>query len=102
MMGQKMLSDQVAVSLSPQHFKNVVLSMNETLKAYERVFGTLTIPESDVAPANTADQLEKMMVEARETLAAQREARSETSRPSSSATQPPAKRSRGARKVKES
>lgn len=93
--------DQVAVTMSPQHFKGFVKSLNETLAAYEKVFGALTIPDSDVQPASNAEQIETRIYAARE---ANKKLRDTINQPtsSSSETKLPAKRSRGARKAKES
>lgn len=96
MAGQRMMIDQVGVAMSPQHFKTFCLAANATLEAYERVFGELKIPESDLQPSHNADQLEKMLQDAREKGAAARSAM--VSSPTEK--EPPAKRSRAARKGK--
>ena len=49
--GQTVQVDQVAVTVSPQHFKALCNSFVETLKAYENSFGELRILQADVAPA---------------------------------------------------
>jgi hypothetical protein len=103
MMGQKVLFDQANVSMSPQHFKNFCLAANETLKAYERVFGELTLAEADIGPPASADLIEKMLLAARENAAASRSVQlaameKEATPPSSTEKKPPGKRSRGARK----
>jgi hypothetical protein len=93
--GQAVQIDQVSVAMSPQHFKALVKSLTETLTAYERSFGTLTIPDADIQPAFNASQIE-------EQIQVGREAKKEAMKAmvSSIETKPPAKRSRGARKVK--
>jgi hypothetical protein len=64
--GQSVQVDQVAVTLSPQHFKGFCRSINETLKAYEKVFGVLQIPDSDIRPLTEAPQIEKMILNTRQ------------------------------------
>jgi hypothetical protein len=59
--GQMGIVDQVLVSLSPQHFKALVRSLNETLSAYESVFGELSISEADTAPQKTALEIAGMV-----------------------------------------
>jgi hypothetical protein len=90
--GQPVAMDQVAVVLAPQHFKALVRSLNETLAAYEAVYGTLTIPDQDTAPRKSATDIEKVIRSARE------QAQSSLS---SSEPPPPSKRSHGASKDKE-
>jgi Protein of unknown function (DUF3467) len=90
--GQPVAMDQVAVILAPQHFKALVRSLNETLAAYEAVYGTLTIPDQDTAPRKSATDIEKVIRSARE------QAQSSLS---SSEPPPPSKRSHGASKDKE-
>ena len=72
--GQAALVDQIAVIMSPQHFKQFCVALNETLKAYENVFGELKISQADIQPATTAEHIEKMLNEARVKAAALREA----------------------------
>jgi hypothetical protein len=55
--GQMGLVDQVSVTLSPQHFKALVRSLNETLVADESVFGELNISDADTAPHKTASEI---------------------------------------------
>jgi hypothetical protein len=82
--------------MSPQHFKAFVRSVNETLTAYESVFGALQVPEGDIAPMHTAEQLQKRMLENRDRVKAQIEAAAKSSSaPSSTEKKPPSKRSRG-------
>lgn len=90
--GQQMQVDQVAVAMSPQHFKALVKSLTETLTAYERAFGSLTIPDADISPIFDANQLEEKIQEGR---AKTQEMRAMAS---STAKKPPAKQSRGAPK----
>jgi Protein of unknown function (DUF3467) len=92
--GQTMQVDQVSVAMSPQHFKALVKSLNETLMAYERSFGTLTIPDADIQPTFDASQIEK-------NIQAGREAKKEAIKAMVSSTEkkPPSKRSRGAVKA---
>jgi hypothetical protein len=96
MAGQTVQVDQVAVTMSPQHFKALCLSLNETLKAYEEGFGELRIPEIDTKPLRDAAQIGLLIGEAREKRLALE--KSLASSPSSTEQKPPAKRSRGARK----
>ena len=63
--GQTMLMDQVAVCMSPQHFKAFVRSAMVTLEAYEASFGTLSVSDADTAPIKTADQIIAAISEAR-------------------------------------
>ncbi len=85
--GQMFAVDQVAVVLAPQHFKALVRSLNETLAAYETVYGTLTIPDAETAPQRTAEEIATVIKAAREKA---------LSKPSSTEPPPPSKRSRGA------
>jgi Protein of unknown function (DUF3467) len=99
--GQQMIVDQVAVTMSPQHFKNVCRAMNEALKAYENVFGALKTPDADLAPLRTAEQIEKVLREHRTKAAAIRQVAAPpgaSSNVASSSTEkkPPSRRSRGA------
>jgi hypothetical protein len=64
--GQSVVMDQVAVILAPQHFKALIRSLNETLTAYEKVFGALTIPDADTAPRKSAEEIEKIVRGARD------------------------------------
>ena|ERR1700732_3755191 len=92
--GQAMQVDQVAVTMSPQHFKALCQSLNETLKAYEDAFGELKVPDSDIRPLRDASQIGQLIQETRNKAQAARE----MSIPSSTGKKPPAKRSRGAGK----
>jgi hypothetical protein len=95
--GQMMMVDLMSVALSPQHFKNFCQVANATLQAYEKVFGTLQIPDLDTSPGFTAEQLENMLREARNKAAAARAvAASATPPASSSGKKRPSRRSRGA------
>lgn len=64
--GQPVALDQVAVVMAPQHFKALLRSLNETLAAYEAVYGALTIPDQDTAPRKSAADIEKAVRSARE------------------------------------
>jgi hypothetical protein len=55
--GKQGNTDQVLVTLSPQHFKALVRSLNETLKAYETAFGALTISDTESAPSRSAEEM---------------------------------------------
>jgi hypothetical protein len=85
--GQMGIVDQVSVTLSPQHFKALVRSLNETLAAYENAFGELNISEADTAPQKTALEIVGAVNE-------QRKARHAAM--SSNEAPRPSKRSRGA------
>jgi hypothetical protein len=85
--------DQVAVTVSPQHFKALCQSLNETLMAYESAFGELKIPESDTRPLRDASQIEKLITAARERMAVLRD---EPITSSSTEKKRPSRRSRGA------
>ena len=87
---QQMQVDQVAVTVSPQHFKAMCNSLNETLKAYENVFGKLEIPDSDTRPVSDASQIEARILDARHKAQAARE-------PASSSSLTEKKRSRRSR-----
>jgi hypothetical protein len=89
--GHTMQVDQVSVAMSPQHFKALVNSLNETLTGYERAFGTLNIPDSDVQPAFVASDIEKRIEILRDQNREQKKAMA-----SSTETKPPAKQSPGA------
>jgi hypothetical protein len=92
-----MMMDLVSVSFSPQHFKNFLRAANATLQAYEKVFGTLQIPDSDTTPSVTAEQIENMVREARKKAEAARAAAAPATPPaSSSGKKRPSRRSRGA------
>jgi hypothetical protein len=84
--------DQVAVIMSPQHFKGFVRSLTETLKAYESVFGSLSIPDADTKPLMDAAQIEKTIKDARLRARPQ----SEPTDSSSTVKKQPSRRSRGA------
>jgi hypothetical protein len=93
--GQTVHLDQVAVTMSPQHFKGFCKSLNETMTAYESVFGALQIPDSDTRPLTDASQIEAMILETRRK---NEELRQPTSKLLSSPTEKkrPSRRSRGA------
>jgi hypothetical protein len=83
--------DKVSITMSPQHFKGFCRSLNETLKAYENVFGVLQIPDVDTGPLRSAAQIETLITEARN------KAKELTAMPSSSTEKKqPSKRSRSA------
>jgi len=63
--GQPMQVDQVSVTMSPQHFKGFCRSLIETLKAYEKLFGDLKIPDTDTRPTRDAAQIEELIKVAR-------------------------------------
>ncbi len=94
--GQNVLVDQVAVIMSPQHFKQFCRSASETLKAYESVFGELKIPDADIQPATKAEKIESMLLDARARAAAAREAINAKPATSSTEKKRPSRRSRGA------
>lgn len=96
--GQMAIVDQLAVVMSPQHFKQFSRAINETLKAYESVFGALQIPDSDIEPTTKADQIEKMLLEARAKAAAAARQQTTDSDSSSSVKRRPSRRSRAAEK----
>jgi hypothetical protein len=85
--GQMGVVDQVSVSFSPQHFKALVRSLNETLAAYESAFGELNISDADTAPQKTAPEVVAMVNDSRKARNA-----------ATSSNEPlrPSKRSRGA------
>jgi hypothetical protein len=93
--GQNALVDQVAVIMSPQHFKQFCLSANESLKAYERVFGELTIPAADIEPATKAEKIESMLIDARAKAAAIRKSINVDPTTSSTEKKRPSRRSHG-------
>jgi hypothetical protein len=55
--GKLGITDLMSVTMSPQHFKGFVRSLNETLAAYEQAFGKLTILDQDTKPTLNADQI---------------------------------------------
>jgi hypothetical protein len=81
----------MSVTFSPQHFKALCRSLNETLTAYESVFGKLSIPDEDTRPSRDAAQIEETVRSRRKEF---HEARAITI--SSTEKKPPAKRSRDA------
>lgn len=101
MAGQALQVDQVSVTVSPQHFKALCRSLNQTMEAYEKVFGNLQIPDSDTAPTVSSEQIEKLIVQNRDKARANAAAAiaaatsSPTSVPSSTAKKRLSKRSRG-------
>lgn len=88
--------------MSPPHFKAFCRSIQETLTAYESVFGELAIPEADTRPTKDAAQIEQLVRTTRAAAqAAQASAVNPSSpSPSSNEKKPPSKRSRGAGKAK--
>ena len=96
--GQTVQVDQVAVTVSPQHFKALCNSFVETLKAYENSVGELRIPQADVAPARDAAQIGALIQAVREKRAEERGA--DITTPSSNEPKPPTRRSRAAAKAK--
>jgi hypothetical protein len=63
--GQAGVIDQVSVTFSPQHFKAVVKSLNETLQAYEASFGALSISDADTAPMKSAAEIIRRLQDAK-------------------------------------
>jgi Protein of unknown function (DUF3467) len=90
--GQMGVVDQVSVTLSPQHFKALLRSLNETLSAYESVFGELNISDTDTAPQRTALEIAGLVND-------QRKARSAAISSSNEPPQP-SKRSHGVAREK--
>jgi hypothetical protein len=84
--------DHASVTVSPQHFKALVRSLNVTLQAYENVFGALQIPDADTAPAIPLARIEENIIAAQK---AKRAAMAAAIPPSSTEKKPPSKRSRG-------
>jgi Protein of unknown function (DUF3467) len=85
--GQMGVADQVSVTFSPQHFKALVRSLNETLAAYETAFGELKISDTETAPKKTAAEIVALVDAHRRANAAMA---------SSNEPPQPGKRSRGA------
>jgi F420-0:gamma-glutamyl ligase len=102
MAGQTAQFDQVAVTLSPQHFKAFCKSLNETLEAFESAYGQLTISESMTRPLRNAAQIVAKIAEGQKRVDELRLKIAEDDATSSTEKKPPSKRSRGARKVKAS
>ena len=63
--GQLATVDLASVTMSPQHFKGFVRSLNETLVAYEKTFGELKIPDADTRPLKSAEEIVEMLRAAR-------------------------------------
>ena len=84
--GQLVNLDQVAVTLSPQHFKAFARSIQQTMEAYEQAFGVLAIPEKLTAPGISVADLAQKISDAQKGSGIS---------PSSSAKKLPSKRSRG-------
>jgi Protein of unknown function (DUF3467) len=91
--GQMAAVDQVAVVLAPQHFKALLRSMNETMQAYETLYGNLTIPDSETAPLKNAEEIVALMKEIK--------AKATAANPSSSEPTPLSRQSRAAARKKE-
>jgi hypothetical protein len=87
--GQLAAVDQVSVTFSPQHFKALLNSLNETLKAYETLYGELNIPTEETAPGSDAAAIVGIL------RAAKNRATAENAT-SSSAPPQPSSRPRGA------
>lgn len=94
--GQTVQVDQVAVTVSPQHFKALCKSLNETLMAYENAFGKLNIPDSDITPSRDAAQIERMIQKVRDERAGIAQEGGDSTTSSSTGKKRPSKRSRGA------
>lgn len=62
--GTFVIEDHASVTMSPQQMKALVRVMSETMEAYEKTFGELTIPEAATRPKFTADQLVARIKEA--------------------------------------
>jgi hypothetical protein len=90
-------TDQVSVTLAPGHFKAFVRSVNETLKAYESVYGVLTIPDADINPLKNAEQIAELIEGQRAKGHAQAQAAANLS---SSEPPPRAKQSRSSARKK--
>lgn len=97
--GQMGITDLVSVTMSPQHFKAFVNSLEVTLEAYEATFGKLTIAESDTTPLRNAAEVQSALETARTNARATAEA---VINPSSTETQQPSKQSRSAPRKKAS
>ena len=87
--------DQVTVTMSPQHFKSFVRSLDETLVAYEKAFGALSISDSDTAPQRNAEQILEIIEQVRT------KAKAYQTLPSSTEPPQPEKRSRSSSRKKE-
>jgi hypothetical protein len=99
MAGQAVQVDQVAVTMSPQHFKGFCKSLSETLEAYESAYGQLTIPESVTRPLRSAAQIVAKIAEGQKKIEDLRLKIAEDDATSSTEKKPPSKRSRGAGKA---
>jgi hypothetical protein len=86
--GQMGIIDHVSVTFSPQHFKALVRSLNETLKGYEESFGELKIPDVDIAPQRTSKEIVDLVRAGREAVAVAKEHASHANPPGASATEP--------------
>ena len=63
--GQPAVVDQASISFSPQQFKALVRALQATITGYESAFGALTIPEEDIAPTKSAEEIGSAIKEAR-------------------------------------
>jgi hypothetical protein len=82
------LLDLVNVTMSPQQYKAFVRASNETLAAYEKVFGKLTLPDQDTQPVRNADQISATINDLRDIAKKQSEITSYSNAP-----QPPSEQS---------
>lgn len=66
--GQGVSEDQVTVVMSPQHTKAFISVLKETFDAYERLFGTVNLPDQIVGAQRSSDEivsgLRQLLVEA--------------------------------------
>jgi hypothetical protein len=65
MAGQPVMVEQATVTVSPQHFKALLRSMEQTLTAFENVFGKLQIPDADTQSTTSAAQIQEQILQAK-------------------------------------
>ena len=61
--GQQGVVDLVNISISPQQFKAMSKLITNTIEAYEENYGRLTIPEQEIEPKLSKNELSKLISE---------------------------------------
>lgn len=57
--------DQVNITVSPQQLKSILRVLTNTLEAYEEHFGRLYIPDEEIEPQFSKEDLSKLISESR-------------------------------------
>ena len=61
--GQQGVVDLVNISISPQQFKAMSKLITNTIEAYEENYGRLTIPDQEIEPKLSKNELSKLISE---------------------------------------